>query len=225
VFCFSWMYVNFYFCKMTSHKIKPKLKEYKKLNLLSSSKKKLYFFSPEFSYLSSRVRSKISYIFTSSLKSTNRFRLHWGMHKKSHFKRNILETATSAQHLQETDLCSRLERRLDILLFRCGVTSSLFESKQLIAHKKIKINNKSVTCFSTLVKKGDIVSFASSISLKVKKNLNNQIKSRSLFFTNFSHVEINWQNLKIVVLSNNLLFSKHLHFRIFLFDWKSFLYK
>jgi ribosomal protein S4 len=207
------------------HKIKPTLRTYRKLDLAPSSKKKHSFFSPDFSYLSSRFRSKIQYIFATSLKNTNRFNLNWGFHKKSYLKKGVEKIAPLSRHLKEIEFCSNLERRLDILLFRSGLASSLFEAKQLISHKKIKVNNHYVSCFSILLEKGDVISFTPSIKLKIKTNLTNQIKTRTFFFTNFSHLEINWQNLKIIVLLTKVALRKHLHFHPFLFDWKALLYK
>lgn len=63
-----------------------------------------------------------------------------------------------------------LEKKLYILLYRLNVTSSIFEAKQLIRHKKIKINNKIVTYPDYTLKKGDIVKFTSK-NLN-KKNIN-----------------------------------------------------
>lgn len=51
-----------------------------------------------------------------------------------------------------------LESRLDINLVRLKLTKTIFQSKQLINHKKVKINNKIVNKPNFLLKKGDVIS-------------------------------------------------------------------
>jgi small subunit ribosomal protein S4 len=51
-----------------------------------------------------------------------------------------------------------IERRLDISLWRLSFARSIFQAKQLINHKKIKINNEIVNKPNFLLRKGDIIS-------------------------------------------------------------------
>ena len=51
-----------------------------------------------------------------------------------------------------------LESRLDINLVRLKFARSIFQAKQLINHKKIKVNDKIVNKPNFILKKGDIVS-------------------------------------------------------------------
>lgn len=51
-----------------------------------------------------------------------------------------------------------IEGRLDINLLRFRLTRTIFQSKQLINHKKIKINNEIVSKPNFLLKKGDVIS-------------------------------------------------------------------
>lgn len=51
-----------------------------------------------------------------------------------------------------------LERRLDNFLFRCGFSTTRRESKQIINHKFIKVNNKISNYNSLLLNPGDYVS-------------------------------------------------------------------
>lgn len=50
-----------------------------------------------------------------------------------------------------------LESRLDINLVRLKLVKTIFQSKQLINHKKIKINDQIVSKPNFLLKKGDII--------------------------------------------------------------------
>jgi ribosomal protein S4 len=75
--------------------------------------------------------------------------------------------------LNELEFCSILERRLDILLFRLGFVPSIFAAKQLISHKKVKVNNHANSSFSRLLKKGDVISFDNSVYPVIYCNLTN----------------------------------------------------
>ena len=50
-----------------------------------------------------------------------------------------------------------LEHRLDINLVRFKFTKTIYQSRQLINHKKIKINNKIINKPNFFLKKGDII--------------------------------------------------------------------
>jgi len=50
-----------------------------------------------------------------------------------------------------------LESRLDINIVRLKIAKSIFQSKQLINHNKIKVNNKIINKANFLLKKGDII--------------------------------------------------------------------
>ena len=50
-----------------------------------------------------------------------------------------------------------LESRLDINILRLRLARTIFQSKQLINHKKIKVNNKIVSKPNFLLNKGDVI--------------------------------------------------------------------
>lgn len=52
-----------------------------------------------------------------------------------------------------------IETRLDINLLRLRFAKTIFQAKQLINHKKIKINNQIINKPNYLLKKGDIISY------------------------------------------------------------------
>lgn len=56
------------------------------------------------------------------------------------------------------NLMSLLERRLDNVVYRMGFASTRAESRQLVAHKAILVNDKIVNVASFLVKPGDVIS-------------------------------------------------------------------
>jgi ribosomal protein S4 len=77
--------------------------------------------------------------------------------KKKRNKINILQ-----------DLIVSLESRLDVVVFRFKIVNSIFHSKQLINHGKIKVNNKIIFSQNYLLKKGDIISL-NNFKIDIKK--------------------------------------------------------
>jgi ribosomal protein S4 len=64
-----------------------------------------------------------------------------------------------------------LESRLDVAVVRMKIARSIFHAKQLINHKKIKVNDKIISKSNFLLKKGDIISL-----LVLKNNGNKKFK-------------------------------------------------
>ena len=52
----------------------------------------------------------------------------------------------------------KLESRLDINILRLKLVKTIFQGKQLINHKKIKVNDKIVSKPNFILNKGDIIS-------------------------------------------------------------------
>ena len=63
-----------------------------------------------------------------------------------------------------------LETRLDIFLYRIGLFSSIFNIKQAINHKKIKVNGVIVSYSGYILKKGDYITYDGQF---INKNLVN----------------------------------------------------
>jgi len=70
-----------------------------------------------------------------------------------------------------TNLMSILECRLDNVVYRLGFGSSRAQSRQLISHGHILINNRRVNIASYLLRPGDV------ISLKNRKNIVESVKA------------------------------------------------
>jgi len=74
------------------------------------------------------------------------------------------------------DYLKYLETRLDTLLYRSGFTKSLFESRYLINHAFVKVNNNIVSSTSYLIKVGDLIQInyqcRNLINLNIKHNIN-----------------------------------------------------
>lgn len=72
-------------------------------------------------------------------------------------------------------LISRLEMRLDNVVYRLGFASSRALARQLVSHKFFMVNGKSLNVPSAAVKVGDIIRFSSN--KQEKTYLKNQIET------------------------------------------------
>ncbi|PKO62740.1 MAG: 30S ribosomal protein S4 [Betaproteobacteria bacterium HGW-Betaproteobacteria-18] len=82
--------------------------------------------------------------------------------------RRYFEEADRRKGNTGANLLSLLETRLDNVVYRMGFGSTRAESRQLVSHKAILVNAKSVNIPSYLVKVGDVVS--------VREKSNKQIR-------------------------------------------------
>jgi ribosomal protein S4 len=214
---------------MNIHKIRPKLKKYTKirvfLNLKKNKKEKLNFFSPDLTYLASKSSTKLKDHFQLSLFQRRKAKLLLGFRRtsllKKYCKTELRRNKKSWRFLNEIEFCSLLERRLDILLYRLGFVTTLFEAKHLISHKKIKINNQENASFSRLLKKGDIISFIPSVKPLIKQRLAKQLNARDFYFNTFYNVEVNIKTLKIVILTEKIDLIQQLQHYSFSLNWNS----
>ncbi len=72
--------------------------------------------------------------------------------------RNYYKEAARLKGATGENLLQLLERRLDNVVYRMGFGATRSESRQLVAHKAILINGKTVNIPSYLVKPSDVVS-------------------------------------------------------------------
>ena len=209
---------------MSEHKKRPKLNEYFKVGVFSKKKKKIKFFSPALVYLTSKFSTRLKNYFQTTLSNRNKFKLIFGFYRTASLQklqRQQLSKHISARRLvKENEFCSILERRLDVILFRLGFVSSLYEAKHLISHRKVRINNLPNACFSKLLEKGDIISFVPEVEDRLKKQIINQSKNRRFFFNTFMNLEVNYKTLKIILLTNKIILKKQLHNYSHALNWK-----
>jgi small subunit ribosomal protein S4 len=88
-------------------------------------------------------------------------------------KRMLLyyEEARKTRSATAEQLISLLERRLDNVVYRCGWAVSRDMARQLVTHRKVKVNGKKVWSPSYLIKIGDMVSFPQPVDSKSKNDL------------------------------------------------------
>jgi small subunit ribosomal protein S4 len=71
--------------------------------------------------------------------------------------RRYFEAAEGKKGNTGANLMFMLESRLDNVVYRMGFGSTRAEARQLVSHKAITVNGKSVNIASYLVKTGDVV--------------------------------------------------------------------
>lgn len=90
------------------------------------------------------------------LREKQKVRRMYGILEKQ-FRRYFFEASRRKGNTGET-LLQLLESRLDNVVYRMGFGSTRAEARQLVSHKAILVNGKSVNIPSYVVKVGDVVS-------------------------------------------------------------------
>lgn len=106
----------------------------------------------------SRRRKNVSE-YGKELLEKQKMRAWYGI-SETQFKNYVKNILHNRGKVEDTslELIRRLEKRLDNVVFRMGLTSSRKQARQLVNHSCFKVNNRPVNIPSFQVKKGDIVS-------------------------------------------------------------------
>ncbi len=90
------------------------------------------------------------------LREKQKIRHNYGVLEKQF--RNYYKKAASQKGSTGENLMILLERRLDNVVYRMGFASTRAEARQLVSHKSILVNDKTVNIPSFLVNPGDVIS-------------------------------------------------------------------
>jgi len=90
------------------------------------------------------------------LRERQKARRMYGIGEKQ--MRNYFRRAGGRSGLTGDNLLSLLERRLDNVVFRMGFAVSRSQARQLVSHKHLSVNGRTVNVASYLVKAGDVIS-------------------------------------------------------------------
>jgi ribosomal protein S4 len=104
-----------------------------------------------------RVKS-LKLLYKHRLSNKQKFKSFYGNMSYSCLKRLFTKLKQKGSFNVIDKLIVLMEKRLDIFLFRVGLYSSIFESKQAINHKKINVNGRLVENGNYLLKEGDYIS-------------------------------------------------------------------
>jgi ribosomal protein S4 len=212
---------------MNNYKKRLKLRHYAKsgVDLISKNRKNFFFYNPSLIYAKLSSNFKLEDYFKKSLLNLRKVKSYFGFHKTSLLKKIIKKNFLKKpkyRYLKEIELCSILERRLDLILLRVGFVSNLFEAKQLISHKKVLVNGVKSKCFSVILKKSDIISIDPSAKNQIQTQLRNTIEKKNKKIFTFDNIELNVKNLKIIVIKKKIKILKHFHHYDFFLNWQIF---
>lgn len=100
--------------------------------------------------------------FFQQLKERKKLSLFYGHLTRKQFV-NLFNKAEKIKGYFSRNLFSLLERRLDVVVYRTGLTQTIAEARQLIKHNKIQVNNTRVNVSSYSLNPGDVISIKSEI--------------------------------------------------------------
>src|SRR6056297_2099121 len=98
--------------------------------------------------------------------------------------RNYYKEAARGKGATGENLLQLLEGRLDNVVYRMGFGSTRAESRQLVSHKSILVNDKVVNIASYQVRPGDIVS--------VREKARNQLRVKGALDLSSSRSPVSW---------------------------------
>jgi len=200
--------------------LKFKKKKWQKFQRLISKLKKIKFYDP-ISHFLYNFNTFFSRKFKYNLQNKQRLSSFYGNLKQSYLKRIVKLTLNEfkKKNVHATVLfIEKLETRLDTALFRTYFSYSLNNARQLIAHKKVYVNNKIVQYNSYLLKKGDLITFDKDIFDLVSSNI-----SRSkIWFLPPKHFHVNYKTFQILVIED-IKYTNCLRYYPFWVDFNSFL--
>lgn len=111
--------------------------------------------------------------------------------------KNYYQKAKKLKGLVGNNLQILLERRLDNVVYLAGLSLSRSHAKQLISHRHIKVNGKSLNISSYSVKTDDIIELDNKIIEKLKDTLRLNDKD----FKTPSWLDLNKTNYSVKVIS------------------------
>lgn len=211
---------------MATHKIRPKVKKFKKLFIDFTPNKK-FFYPVETQYISTKFSEKISQNYNSRLQNLRKFKYLYKFSKTSTLKnlinKHLKKNKNSWSFLKEKELFSLFENRLDLLLYRLNLVSSLFEAKQLISHGKVFIDGKINRNYSYSLTKGNIISFKKSTEAIFKDRLISS--SKNFYFYSYDNLEVCYKTFKIIILTEKVDSKKYLQHYSYFLNWSNLLIK
>jgi len=155
----------------------------------------------------SKFQNQFKWNFKNLLQSKKRFTYFYGQLLQKYFQIQIRLAKKKRKVLNQRNwifskiLANFFERRLDTILYRSHFAYSMRHAKQLIFHKYIQVNGKTINLSSYKIKNGDLISL-----VKKKKDLLNK-NNLTYLLSNFwpipqNHLQINYQTYQIVFVEN-----------------------
>lgn len=134
-----------------------------------------------FEFSQNKNRQKKSSEFQKLLREQKKLTLFYGNMSKKELARIIIQAKKYPGYFYKNFL-SLIERRLDVIVYRCGFVKTITVARQLIVHKKIRVNDKITPIPSYSVQPGDCISvhskYINALSNTLVSTLNLGVKKR-----------------------------------------------
>lgn len=95
------------------------------------------------------------------LQAKQLIKVHYGRVTEKQF-RNTFDIANKMKGNTAENFAGLLEKRLDMVVYRLNLASSIFAARQLVSHGHVRLNGKKVNIGSLRVKEGDVISLKDS---------------------------------------------------------------
>ncbi|OGK11871.1 30S ribosomal protein S4 [Candidatus Roizmanbacteria bacterium RIFCSPLOWO2_01_FULL_37_12] len=125
---------------------------------------------------------------------------------KKYFKKAAFKKGNTAIYLAKF-----LEKRLDNVVFRAGLSPTRASARQLVVHGHIKVNDKKVSIPSYQIKKDDIITFSNEAVMKVSY-IEKMLASKDILLPNW--LEKKATVSKIVAEPTNAEIEKQINLRL-----------
>jgi len=114
---------------------------------------------------------RLKHFYKRRLLMTQQFKYFYGCLPEYQLKNIFCSILKKSKGNKLVAFLTHLESRLDIILFRLRVAKSIYHAKQLISHKKIKVNGQVIKNNAIILKKGDVIEIENFDSSILKKNI------------------------------------------------------
>lgn len=144
--------------------------------------------------------------FKQNLVARSKFKLFYGGLLNKYLKKNVnyaLEKNKKQNNINK-EFLKLHEKRLDTILVRSKFSKSFRDSRQLISHGKILVNNYVIKSPSYALKPGDLISINHKFIKLFENNLRYCIKTRIKHYTGLwplppKHLIINYRTMEIFI--------------------------
>lgn len=140
--------------------------------------------------------------FKNDLLAKKAFNYFYGELNRKYLKDKMTSIYRTKQAKNSRNLCIEMfESRLDSILKRAKYCSTIKDARQLITHQHVRVNGKTETNYSYILKQGDLVQINIKSHKIVRNKLNNLLKenyNRVLWPTVPNYLIINYRTLSII---------------------------
>lgn len=138
-----------------------------------------------------------------NLTTKKSFNLFYGSLSNKLLKKSVAKAVSKSNQIQNR-INSKMffkelfERRLDVVLTRAHFTLSIMNARQLVVHGHVFVNNVRAVNASTLIKKGDIITF----SKKSKRLLDYYLLKSELWPLPPQYLQISYKIFQIIIVDD-----------------------